>query len=412
MTEKNSPFTAKEVRAAAHKFPTPFYLYDESMLRERVLDLQQAFSWNVGFKEYFAVKALPNPTILKILKDLGCGADCASDTEMTLATRAGIEGENIMFTSNNTPAEEFVRARELGAIINLDSFEMVDFLAGTAGVPETICCRYTPATEVGTANKIMGEAGESKFGMTRPQILAAFERLRDLGATRFGIHSMAASNSLNENYYPALATELFELSVEIKKKLGIEVSFLNFAGGLGIPYLPEDEPLNLTSIGAAVKEEYDRLLTPNGLSPAIFTELGRYLSGPAGVLVTRVRHLKTSYKNYVGVDASAADLLRPAMYGAYHHITVAGNGAGEVTTVDVVGSLCENNDKFAVDRELPEVKRGDLLVIHDAGAHGYSMGYNYNGKLRGGEVLMKEDGTLQMIRRPQTEEDYFATLNF
>ncbi len=316
-----------------------------------------------------------------------------------------------MFTSNYTPAAEYVHARELGAIINLDSLEMVDFLAGTAGIPETICCRYTPAYEVGASNKIMGEAGESKFGMTREQLFEAFEQLHNLGVTTFGVHCMAASNSLNQEYYPALARELFDLAVEIKDRLGIEVSFLNFAGGLGIPYRPGEEPLDMKQIGEDVRAEYESRLTPHGLAPAIYTELGRYLSGPAGALVTRVRHLKSSYKDYVGVDASASDLLRPAMYGSYHHITAVGKEDQPGKVVDVVGSLCENNDKFAVDRELPPVTRGDLLLIHDAGAHGYSMGYNYNGKLRGGEVLLQMDGTARLIRRAETPEDYFATLN-
>ncbi len=411
MTEKQAPFSSEEVIVAAQKYPTPFYLYSKRMIRERVLELKEAFSWNEGFREYFAVKALPNPEILRIFRELGCGADCASDTELTLAGMAGLGGDELMFTSNNTPAAEFVRARELGAIINLDSLEMVDFLAGTAGIPDTICCRYTPAYEVGAANKIMGEAGQSKFGMTRDQLFEAFEQLRGLGAKSFGIHSMAASNSLNQDYYPALARELFDLAIQVQDRLGIEVSFLNFAGGLGIPYRPGEEALDIMAIGEAVRLEYESLLTPKGLKPAIFTELGRYLSGPAGALVTRVRHLKHSYKEYVGVDASASDLLRPAMYGAYHHISAVGKESAERKTVDVVGSLCENNDKFAIDRELPAVSRGDLLLIHDAGAHGYSMGYNYNGKLRGGEVLLELDGTPRLIRRPESDQDYFATLN-
>ncbi|WP_350258063.1 diaminopimelate decarboxylase [Scrofimicrobium sp. R131] len=396
-------FTDQQVADVLCQYQTPFYLYDEATIRQRVRELKQAFAWNEGFREYFAVKALPNPAVLEILRQEGCGADCASGTELTLA-----QNMDIMFTSNNTPAEEFVQARELGAIINLDSLEMVDFLAQTAGIPEVICCRYAPATEVGSANQIMGEAGQSKFGMRRDQVFTAFERLRELGATRFGVHCMAASNSLNNDYYPALARELFDLAVEIRDRLGIEVEFLNFAGGLGIPYRPEDQPLDLAAIGAAVRREYETRL--QGLKPAIFTELGRYLVGPAGALVTTVRHLKHSYKYYVGVDASATDLLRPAMYGAYHHITVVGKDQPADHPVDVVGSLCENNDKFAIDRWLPEVEPGDVLLIHDAGAHGYSMGYNYNGKLRGGEVLLGADGQARMIRRPQSAEDYFATL--
>lgn len=410
MTAKPVPFTDEQVRVATDLYDTPFYLYSAQSLTERVRDLQEAFSWNPGFKEYFAVKALPNPEVLKLLRDLGCGADCASGTELTLASMAGIGGQDIMFTSNNTAAPDLVRARQMGAIINLDSLEMVDFLAETAGIPDTVCVRYTPEREVGTSNEIMGEAGQSKFGMTRPQVLEALVQLRDRGATRFGIHCMAASNSLNQGYYPALARELFTLSVQVKEELGISISFLNFAGGLGIPYLPDESPLDLQQIGQEVRAEFETVLTPAGLTPAIYTELGRYLSGPAGVLVTRVRHLKSSYKNYVGVDASATDLLRPAMYGAYHHISTLSDRDGETGLVDVVGSLCENNDKFAIDRELPRVEVGDILLIHDAGAHGYSMGYNYNGVLRGGEVLLETDGTARLIRRPQTEDDYLATL--
>lgn len=409
----SSPFTAQQIFQAAKQFPTPFYLYDEGALRKRVRELQEAFAWNGGYRQYFAVKALPNPEVLKIMAEEGCGADCASATELTLASLAGLTGDAVMFTSNNTPASEYRAAEELGAIINLDSLDMVDALAAAAGIPETICVRYSPDHPIGSENAIMGDVQESKFGMRRDQVFAALAKLRDLGAQRFGIHSMAASNSLDESYYPSLAEELFQLALEVRERLGIDLSFLNFGGGLGIPYEPGQRRLDLAKVGEAVRVRYDSILTPAGLAPAIYTESGRYVSGPAGVLVTRVRHLKESYKRYVGVDASATDLLRPAMYGSYHHVTVAGKeDEAPAITADVVGSLCENNDKFAVDRELPDVEVGDLLVVHDAGAHGYAMGYNYNGKLRGGEILWQEDGTPRMIRRPETAEDYFATLRF
>lgn len=410
---KTSPFSAAQVEAVAAKFPTPFYLYDEATIRSRTTELQRAFAWNEGFREYFAVKALPNPQILSILRDLGCGADCASETELMLASRVGMSGTDLMFTSNNTPAEEFASAVELGAIINLDAANLVDYLHETVGVPETISCRYTPAHEVGAANKLIGQTGQSKFGMTREQIFESFAKLRNYGAKNFGIHCMAASNTLNQNYYRDLAIEMFDLAVEVRQRLGISVSFLNMAGGMGIPYRPEENPLDLIAAGESVRQEYEARLTPVGLKPAIFTELGRYITGPAGCLITRVLHRKASYKEYVGVDASAANLLRPAMYGAYHHITVVGKETAPTEeTYDVVGSLCENNDKFAIDRPLPQVVPGDLLVIHDAGAHGYSMGYNYNGKLRCAEILLQPGGNARLIRRAETPEDYFATLIF
>lgn len=408
---KESPFTDQQIAAAAADFPTPFYLYHGPMIAKRVRAVQKAFSWNKGFREYFAVKALPTPAVLSLLRAEGCGVDCASLTELLLARQCGFSGDDIMFTSNNTPAQDYHLARELGAIVNLDSIEMVDFLAQTTGIPETICVRYAPDIETGSENAIMGESQESKFGMTRPQIFDALASLRDLGAKRFGIHCMAASNSLDGEYYPQLARLLFELTLEVKSRLGIEISFLNFAGGLGIPYYPDQEPLDMARIGQSVEAVYDELLTPHGLSPAIFTELGRYITGPAGVLVTTVSHLKTSYKDYVGVDASATDLIRPAMYGAYHHISVVGKPATSVDRrYDVVGSLCENNDKFAVDRPLPPISVGDIIVLHDAGAHSRSMGFNYNGKLRCGEVLWEGEDSTRLIRRAETPADYFATI--
>ncbi|MSS83209.1 diaminopimelate decarboxylase [Actinomycetaceae bacterium WB03_NA08] len=408
---KASPCSPDALDAALAQFPTPFYLYDESTLHQRVRDLQEAFSWNKGFREYFAVKALPNPAVLDVLRQLGCGADCASEAELIMANSIGLTGEDLMFTSNNTPAEEFVLARKLGAIINLDALNLVDFLDETAGIPDLVCVRYAPDHEIGTQNLIMGHAREAKFGMTREQIFTALASLQQRGARRFGVHCMAGSNSLNPTYYPELAREVFTLAVEIKNRLGIELEFVNFGGGVGIPYREDEEPLDIHAIGLGVQKVYAAILSPAGLEPALFTELGRYIAGPAGILVTRVRHIKDSYKRYVGVDASASDLLRPAMYGAYHHITVAGREDEDGTTlVDVVGSLCENNDKFAIDRRLPEVSPGDILIIHDAGAHGRSMGYNYNGKLRAAEVLIRADGTPQLIRRAETLDDYFATL--
>ncbi len=410
---KRAPFSDADVTRAVEQFPTPFYLYDEAEIRRRLQTLAAAFAWNPGFRQYFAVKALPNPAILDIVRSEGGGADCASPTEIMMAQQAGLTGDHLMFSSNNTPAEEFVAARDAGAIINLDSLNLVDYLAETAGVPETICCRYSPAYEIGSANNIMGEAGESKFGMTREQIFTAFERLRDLGAKRFGIHCMAASNSRVQEYWKLLATEVFELAVEIKDRLGIEVQFLNFGGGIGIAYRPGETEIDVIAAGGDVEDVYRQILEPAGLAPAIYTELGRYITGPAGALITRVLHRKSSYKEYVGVDASAVNLLRPAMYGSYHHLSVVGKAEEpETETYDVVGSLCENNDKFAIDRALPEVVEGDIIVIHDAGAHGFSMGYNYNGKLRSAEYLLEDDGNLRMIRRAETPEDYFATLRF
>ena len=408
---KTPPCSVEVIQGAFEKFPTPFFLYDAATIRSRVRDLQRAFAWNEGFKEYFAVKALPNPWILRELHSVGSGADCASEAELKMARQTGMAREELMFTSNNTPAEELRLAKEMGAIINLDSLDMVDFLAEEAGVPELISVRYAPDHEIGTQNRIMGHACEAKFGMTKPQIFEALNALRDLGANRFGLHCMAGSNSLNPDYYPELAQELFTLTLEIKNSLGIELEFLNFGGGVGIPYHPDEKPLDLATIGEGVRKAYEATLTPAGLAPKLFTELGRYIAGPSGILVTKVRHIKESYKRYVGVDASASDFLRPAMYGAYHHLTVLGRENDEGgTTVDVVGSLCENNDKFAIDRKLPDLVVGDVILIHDAGAHGRSMGYNYNGKLRCAEVLAREDGELQLIRRAETLDDYFATI--
>lgn len=413
MSAKTLPLPAAELEALTQTYPTPFYLYDEAQIRARVRALQQAFSWNPGFKQHFAVKALPNPTILQILREEGSGVDCASLTELMLAERAGITGSDIMFTSSDTPAADEQLAVKLGATINFDGPAYIDFVQEVAGIPETVCVRYSPLHEIERQNNIMGGSGESKFGMRRDQIFGSLARLRDLGAQKFGVHSMLASNSLNPDYYPQLAELLFKLTVEVKQELGISLSFLNFAGGLGIPYHPEENELDLAQIGRAVQERYQAILGNTGLRPAILTELGRYITGPAGYLVTRVLHQKETYKRYVGVDACSVNLLRPAMYGAYHHASVVGKEQTAATErYDVVGSLCENNDKLATSRELPPISVGDLLVLHDVGAHGFSMGYNYNGRLKCAEVLLREDGTTQLIRRAETPEDYFATLNF
>ncbi len=408
---KVSPISSEVIHAALEQFQTPFFLYDEATLRKRIRNLKNAFAWNKGFKEYFAVKALPNPWVLKVLQYEGAGADCASEPELLMAKQAGMSGTELMFTSNNTPATEFALAKEMGAIINIDSLNLVDFLAAEVGVPELVCVRYAPDHEIGTQNRIMGHARDAKFGMTRDQVFEALGHLRQHGASRFGVHCMAGSNSLNPEYYPQLAEEVFTLAAEIKTSLGIELEFLNFGGGVGIPYHPDENPLDIADIGDRIRQVYASILSPVGLEPKLFTELGRYIAGPAGILVTKVRHIKDSYKRYVGVDASASDFLRPAMYGAYHHITVLDREHESGTQmVDVVGSLCENNDKFAVDRELPDLDTDSVLLIHDAGAHGRSMGYNYNGKLRCAEVLALEHGAPKLIRRAETLEDYFATI--
>ena len=405
------PFTLNQLKQWREEYPTPFYLYDEAGIKKCVTDLYKAFAWNKGFKEYFAVKAAPNPSILRLLRSLGCGADCASVPEIELAVRSGITGEDIMFSSNETRGEEYRAARAAGAIVNLDDLTQVENLERACGVPETVCCRYNPGKFERT-NEIMGHQYDSKFGMTRPQLFEAIARLREKGAKKFGVHAMLASCTLDNGYFPALARELFALALEIRDTLGVTLRFIDLSGGLGIPYLPEEKPLDIFQVGEGVREAYDELLTANGISLSLCAELGRYITGPYGFLVTSVIGKKHIYKEYIGVDASASDLMRPAMYGAYHHITVPGKetepAAGKF---DVVGSLCENNDKFAVDRPLPGLDEGDILVIHDAGAHGHAMGYNYNGRLRCAELMLREDGSLTMIRRAETMEDYFVTLD-
>ncbi|WP_444658225.1 diaminopimelate decarboxylase [Caproiciproducens sp. R2] len=411
---KNTFVNKEELEKIAARFPTPFYLYDEKGIRENVRRLQKAFAWNSGFREYFAVKATPNPVILKIMKEEGCGVDCSSLTELMLSDAVGFHGQNIMFSSNETPPEEFVLAKKLGALINLDDFTHIDFLKSTAGIPETICCRFNPGGTFQISNAIMDTPGEAKYGFTREQLEQGFVKLKELGARRFGIHAFLASNTTDDGYYPTLAGILFRTAVDIYRKTGVAVSFINLSGGVGIPYRPEQKPANIAKIGEGVRKAFEEILVPAGLKDvAIYTELGRFMLGPYGCLVTKAIHEKHIYKEYIGVDACAANLLRPAMYGAYHHITVMGKENAPCDhKYDIVGSLCENNDKFAIDRMFPKIDMGDLLMIHDAGAHGHAMGYNYNGRLRSAEVLLKEDGSAQLIRRAETPADYFATLDF
>lgn len=410
---KKIPFVTKtQLDEIVKKYPTPFHLYDEAGIRKTARDLYKAFSWNKGFKEYFAVKATPNPTILKILKEEGCGTDCSSMTELMMSDRCGFTGPEIMFSSNETPAEEFRYAKQLGATINLDDITHVQFLKETAGIPEKICCRFNPGGVFQLGTSIMDNPGDAKYGMTREQIKEAFLQLKDLGAKEFGIHSFLASNTVSNEYYPELAKILFRLAVELKEETGVHIGFINLSGGIGIPYTEDKEPNDIFVIGEGVKKAFEEILVPAGMGDvSIYTELGRYMLAPHGHLVVKAIHEKHTYKEYIGVDACAVNLMRPAMYGAYHHITVMGKEDEPRDHVyDVVGSLCENNDKFAIDRELPKIDMGDLLVIHDAGAHGFAMGYNYNGKLKSAELLLKEDGSVEMIRRAETPEDYFATL--
>lgn len=409
------PFvTLEQIQEIVKTYPTPFHIYDEKGIRENARRLREAFAWNKGFKEYFAVKATPNPFILQVLKEEGCGADCSSMTELMLSEAVDIIGDNIMFSSNNTPSGEFTKARELGAIINLDDFTHIDFLKDECGIPETISCRYNPGGVYEVSNGIMDNPGDAKYGFTKDQLIEGFIKLKNLGAKNFGIHSFLVSNTVTNDYYPALAKTLFELAVEVKEKTGVNIAFINLSGGVGIPYRPEQKANDIMIIGEGVRKAFEEILVPAGLSDvAIFTELGRFMLAPYGHLVTKAIHEKHTYKEYVGVDACAVNLMRPAMYGAYHHITVLGKeGQAEDYMYDVVGSLCENNDKFAVDRYLPKIDKGDYLVIHDTGAHGFAMGYNYNGKLKSAELLLKEDGSVQMIRRAETAQDYFSTFDF
>ncbi len=411
---KKPIITKTQLEEIVKKYPTPFHIYDEKGIRENCRALREAFAWNKGYKEFFAVKATPNPYILQILHEEGCGTDCASMAELELSRRSGIVGEEIMFSSNDTPEGEYTFAKELGGIINLDDITMVDFLEKECGIPETICCRYNPGGVYTVSNGIMDNPGDAKYGMTKEQLIQAFTRLKELGAKRFGIHSFLVSNTVTNDYYPALSKTLFELAVEVKERTGIAVSFINLSGGIGVPYLPDQPANDIYVIGAGVHKAFDEIMVPAGMGDcAIYTELGRYMLAPFGQLITKVIHEKHIYKDYVEVDACAVNLMRPAMYGAYHHITVFGKENEPATYLcDVAGSLCENNDKFAIDRMLPPVEIGDYIAIHDTGAHGFSMGYSYNGKLKSAELLLREDGSVKQIRRPETIEDYFATLDF
>lgn len=416
---EKKPFVTKEqIEEIVKTYPTPFHIYDEKGIRENAKRLKEAFSWNKGYKEYFAVKATPNPFLIDILKEYDCGVDCSSMTELYMAEKMGFGSDKmkdgIMFSSNATPAEEFVYAKKLGAIINLDDFTHIDFLEKTAGIPERICCRFNPGGMFKISTTIMDNPGDAKYGMTKDQLIEAFKILKEKGVKEFGIHAFLASNTVTNDYYPTLAKVLFEVAVELKEKTGVSISFINLSGGIGIPYRPDQEPNDIIAIGEGVHKVFDEVLVPAGLGDvAIYTELGRYMMGPYGGLVTKAVHEKHIYKEYIGCDACACNLMRPAMYGAYHHITVLGKENEPCDhKYDVTGSLCENNDKFAIDRMLPKIDIGDYLFIHDAGAHGFAMGYNYNGKLWSAELLLQEDGSVKMIRRAQTIQDYLATFDF
>jgi len=412
---KKVPFVTKEqIEEIVKTYPTPFHLYDEAGIRANAKAVKEAFAWNKGFREYFAVKATPNPFLLNILKEYDFGCDCSSLTELMMAKACGFEGKYIMFSSNDTPLEEFVYANELGGIINLDDFTHIQCLEDTLGyIPETISCRYNPGGVFEMSNGIMDNPGDSKYGMTKDQLFEAFKVLKEKGAKHFGVHAFLASNTVTNEYYPQLAKQLFELVVELKEETGCHIAFVNLSGGVGVPYTPDQEPNDIYAIGEGVHKAFDEVLVPAGMGDvAIFAEMGRFMMAPYGCLVTQAIHEKHIYKEYIGVDACAVNLMRPAMYGSYHHITVLGKEDAPCTeTYDVVGSLCENNDKFAIDRKLPKIDKGDYLVIHDTGAHGFAMGYSYNGKLKSAELLLQEDGSVKMIRRAETPADYFATFD-
>lgn len=412
---EKKPFVTKEqIEEIIKEFPTPFHIYDEKSIRENARKLNKAFSWNKGFKEYFAVKATPNPYILKILQEEGCGTDCSSLTELMMADKCGFKETDIMFSSNDTPADEFQYARKLNATINLDDITHIDFLKEVADIPKIISCRFNPGGKFELGTDIMDNPGDAKYGLTRPQMTEAFKRLKELGVEEFGIHSFLASNTVSNEYYPILAKKLFKLAVELKQETGVHIGFINLSGGVGIPYTPDKEPNDIMVIGEGVRKAFEEVLVPEGMGDiAIYTELGRFMLAPYGHLVTTAIHEKHTHKEYIGVDACAVNLMRPAMYGSYHHITVMGKENAPCDhKYDVTGSLCENNDKFAIDRMLPKIDKGDILVIHDTGAHGFAMGYNYNGKLKSAEILLREDGSVKQIRRAETPEDYFATLDF
>lgn len=417
--KKETFVTKDQLEEIVKEYPTPFHLYDEKGIRRNIRALKEAFSWNKGYKEYFAVKATPNPFLINILREYGCGCDCSSYTELMLSEAVGALKEDIMFSSNDTPAEDFQLAEKLHGTINLDDITHIEFLEKAIGhIPERICCRYNPGGmftlgESEEGFQVMDNPGDAKYGMTRAQMTDAFRILQQKGAKEFGIHAFLASNTISNEYYPALARILFQTAVELKAETGAHITFINLSGGVGIPYRPEQPENNIAAIGEGVRKAYEKILVPAGMDDvALYTELGRYMLGPYGCLVTKAIHEKHTYKEYIGVDACAANLMRPAIYGAYHHITVLGKEDAPCDHLyDVTGSLCENCDKFAVDRMLPQINTGDYLVIHDTGAHGFSMGYNYNGKLRSAEILLREDGSAEMIRRAETPEDYFATLD-
>lgn len=417
---QKTPFlTLKKAEEIKKEIPTPFHVYDEKGIRENARALNKAFAWNKGFKEYFAVKATPNPYILKILKEEGCGADCSSLSELIMSEACGFSGSDIMFSSNVTPEEDMKKAYELGAYINLDDVNFVPFLKRVCGVPKTVCCRYNPGGIFSLSKsedtvQVMDNPGEAKYGMTEDQMETAFKELKEAGAENFGIHAFLASNTVSNQYYAELAGILFELAVRLRDKTGVHISFINLSGGIGVDYKPDEPSNDINLIGEGVRKKYEEILTKNGMDDvAIFAELGRYMLAPYGSLVATCMHQKHIYKEYLGLDACAANLMRPAMYGSYHHITVLGKENTPCDHMyDVTGGLCENNDKFAINRMLPKVENGDLLYIHDTGAHGFSMGYNYNGKLRSAEVLLCEDGSHKLIRRAETLNDYFATFDF
>ncbi len=413
MTEKKFPLSKNQLNDIIKKFPTPFHIYDEQAIRSNIRKLLRAFSWNAGFKEYYAIKAAPNPFLMKMLHQEGCGIDCSSYGELVLAEKSGLAGEEIMFTSNDTPEYEYKKASELGAVINLDDISHIDFLDKIIKFPELICFRYNPGA-LKEGNVIIGHPEEAKYGFTREQLFEGYKKAKEKGAKRFGLHTMVASNELDESYFVETAEILFSLVAEISKKLDIRFEFVNLGGGIGIPYTPDQKPVDYNTISRGVKEKYGLYMTKNGYGPLkIYLEAGRVITGPYGYLVSKVLHIKETYKKFAGLDASMSDLMRPGMYGAYHHISVPGKEhASPNGTYDVTGSLCENNDKFAIDRPLPKLEPGDTVVIHDTGAHGHAMGFNYNAKLRSAELLLRENGEVVQIRRAETVDDYFATLDF
>lgn len=410
-----TPFVTKEkIEEVVKNYPTPFHIYDEKGIRENARKVNKAFSWNKGFKEYFAVKATPTPKILQILKEEGCGVDCSSYTELLMSEACGFFGDDIMFSSNATPDKDFIKAYELGAQINLDDFTHIEVLEKLTGIPETICLRYNPGGQFKLHNQIMDNPGDAKYGLTKEQMIEGFKLLKEKGAKYFGIHSFLASNTVTNDYYPMLAKILFELAVELSQKTGVKIKFIDLSGGIGTAYKPQDKPNDIEAIGEGVRKAYEEVLVPAGMGDvAIYAELGRFMLAPYGHLIAQAIREKHIYKEYIGLDACAANLMRPAMYGAYHHITVLGKENEPCDhRYDITGGLCENNDKFAKDRMLPKIDIGDYICIHDTGAHGFSMGYNYNGKLRSAELLLKEDGSVELIRRAETPKDYFSTFDF